>query len=115
MVKAKPICALDDIPLIDGNVGEAALELKIDNKKIFVLAIRQGDEVFLYKNSCPHIGSPLDFDPGRFLNPDNTHILCATHGALFEIDNGKCIYGPCEGKDLEAIPCRVEGSNVWLA
>ena len=115
MVKAKPICNLDDIALVDDHIGEAALELKINNKKVFVLAIRRGDEVFLYKNSCPHIGSPLDFNPGRFLNPDNTHILCATHGALFKIENGHCIYGPCEGKDLEAIGCLVEGGKVWLA
>lgn len=113
MVKAKPICSLDDIPLEENETGQAALTAKIDNKKVFLIAVRKGDEVFLYKNSCPHIGSPLDFSPGKFLNPDRTHIQCSTHGALFEIEGGLCIKGPCADDSLEAIPCRVEGGMVW--
>ncbi|MCK5546796.1 MAG: Rieske (2Fe-2S) protein [Rhodospirillaceae bacterium] len=114
MARAKPICSLDDIQLDENNIGQAAIETKINMKKTFLMALRKGNDVFLYKNSCPHLGSPLDFETGKFLNPDKTHIICSTHGALFEIENGDCIHGPCIGDKLEPIPCRVEGGMVWL-
>jgi nitrite reductase/ring-hydroxylating ferredoxin subunit len=40
--------------------------------------------------------------------------MCATHGALFEIEDGKCVYGPCLGRSLAPIRIRVEGGNVLL-
>lgn len=114
MVKAKPVCSLDDIPLDDDRLGQGAFKIKIERQKVFVLAIRRGDDVYLYKNSCPHLGSPLDLDNGKFLNPERSLIICSTHGALFEIESGSCISGPCVGKTLEAVACRVEGGHVWL-
>ena len=114
MVKVKAICSLDDIELDENKIGQAALKTKINNKKVFLIALRKGDEVFLYKNSCPHIGGPLDLDNAKFLTPNKTHIICSTHGALFEIEDGVCIDGPCVGDKLEAVACRVEDGMVWL-
>ena len=111
MVRAKPICKLDDIP--DG--GEAGITAKINGKKVALIALRSGDRVTLYINSCPHIGSPLDLAPGKFLDVDGKYILCSTHGALFEPDTGLCIHGPCIEQSLEAVGCRVENAEVWPA
>ena len=111
MRKPKPICSLDDIP--DGD--SAAIETKIERKRAFLIAVRRGNDVRLYINSCPHIGSPLDFEPGNFLTPARDKIICSTHGALFEIDSGLCVHGPCEGKSLEPVPSRVSDGKVWLA
>ena len=33
-----------------------------------LFAVRQGDDMFVYVNSCPHIGTPLDWTPDRFLS-----------------------------------------------
>ena len=49
-----------------------------------LFAVRQGDAVFVYVNSCPHIGTPLDWTPDRFLSADGSRIVCATHGAEFD-------------------------------
>jgi len=36
------------------------------------------------------------------------------HGALFEIDTGACVAGPCMGKALRALPVRVTQGYVML-
>ena len=76
------------------------------------MAIRQGDTVFAYVNSCPHVGTPLDMWPGRFLTRDGEYILCATHGALFRIEDGHCVAGPCVGRGLTPIDTRVANGVV---
>ncbi len=105
------LCAVDDIA--DG--GSDRFEATIDGKPQWVMAIRQGDTVYTYLNSCPHIGSPLDFKPGEFLNEDRTHIICTTHAALFRIEDGHCIFGPCEGDGLTPVPGEVRNGIVYVA
>lgn len=62
-----------------------------------------------YRNHCPHVGSPLDWVPGRFFDDDGTTLLCHTHGARFDAETGDCLAGPCP-RGLYALPCReVEG------
>jgi nitrite reductase/ring-hydroxylating ferredoxin subunit len=36
------------------------------------------------------------------------------HGALFEIDTGACVSGPCAGLGLRTLPVRVERGYVML-
>jgi len=78
------------------------------------MAIRSGKKIFVYINSCPHIGSPLDFTPGDFLDQKKQYILCSTHGALFRIDDGYCISGPCQGKGLEKVETAVNDKNIII-
>lgn len=105
------LCRLDDIPDGGSNGFVAAIP---DGTRHAILAVRQGKRVFAYVNSCPHIGAPLDFLPGRFLNVDGTMILCSTHGALFRIKDGFCVRGPCAGKSLAPIPTIVEDGTVLM-
>ena len=105
------LCALDDIA--DGTTAGFTAEFK-DNR-IAVLAVRQGDVVFVYENNCPHIGSPLDFKPGQFLNIERTHIICSTHGALFEINDGRCISGPCEGGQLTSLDASIRNGSIYVS
>ncbi len=76
-----------------------------------LFAIRRGDRVFVYVNSCPHIGLPLDPAPDRFLDAKKTAIVCSAHGARFRIEDGACISGPCYGESLEAVPVRVDAAG----
>jgi nitrite reductase/ring-hydroxylating ferredoxin subunit len=79
-----------------------------------LLAVRQGDSVLVYVNSCPHIGTPLDWTPDRFLSADGSRIVCATHGAEFRIADGVCLLGPCRGDRLEAVPVAVIDGAVTV-
>ncbi len=74
--------------------------------------VRQGDAVYAYQNYCMHVGHPLNFKPDSFLTKDKSLIICASHGALYEIDSGLCVAGPCPGKTLRALPVRVEDGEV---
>ena len=68
-----------------------------------VFAVKKNGEVFIYRNQCPHLGSPLDWLEDQFLDGDGELIQCASHGALFTIDGGRCVAGPCLGQALSLI------------
>lgn len=105
------LCAVDDIP----EDGSAAFIAELGEKKIAVMAIRKNGSVYVYENECPHIGAPLDFTPGQFLTHDKEYIICSTHAALFKIEDGECIDGPCYGDHLTQINAEVRGGDVYLA
>ena len=79
-----------------------------------LMAIRQGDAVFVYVNACPHIGTPLDWTPDRFLSADGKRIICATHGAEFQIADGLCVRGPCHGDRLEPVMIQIKDGTIYV-
>ncbi|MCY1188410.1 hypothetical protein D9M73_295170 [compost metagenome] len=79
-----------------------------------ILATRRGGQVFLYRNRCPHRGVPLEWQPDRFLDASASLIQCATHGALFLIETGECIAGPCAGAALTPLHCHEDEQGIWL-
>jgi nitrite reductase/ring-hydroxylating ferredoxin subunit len=79
-----------------------------------LFAVRQGASVVVYVNACPHIGTPLDWIPGRFLSADASRIVCATHGAEFRIGDGLCLRGPCFGERLEAVATEIRDGTVLV-
>ena len=76
--------------------------------------VRRGETVRAYVNHCPHADFPLNISPNRFLAPHVPLILCVMHGALFEIESGECVSGPCAGLALRALPVRVASGYVML-
>jgi nitrite reductase/ring-hydroxylating ferredoxin subunit len=80
-----------------------------------LFAVRQGDAVHVYVNSCPHLGVPLDWMPDRFLSADGSRIICATHGAEFRIADGVCLQGPCRGDVLEPVSIQIKGGTVFVS
>jgi len=79
-----------------------------------LLAIRKDDTLYVYENRCPHRGIPLEWLPDQFLDSSGSMIQCATHGALFLIENGECVAGPCEGQALRALPATELDGAIWL-
>ena len=65
-----------------------------------------------YVNRCPHVGTPLDLWPNEFFAEDGRTLVCATHGAIYEPDTGRCTGGPCVGDALEALAVRRDGDAV---
>lgn len=102
---------LDDIP--DG--GSIGLDPEPRSGTFRIMVIRTGDRVFAYRNACPHRRLPLDFHPGRFLTTDGDFILCTNHVALFRIEDGVCVDGPCVGTGLEPVPVTIDGRRVRIA
>jgi len=75
--------------------------------------VRRGDVVAGYVDRCPHIGAPLALTPTAYLTRGGgDHIICASHGALFRPQDGRCIAGPCAGQALKPWPVTLE--NGWV-
>jgi len=107
------ICSLAELPQHEGREFEVVLEPGAPPREIVLL--RRGEGVVGYLNRCPHRGTPLNWTPDHFLDADGEHIVCATHGARFRIEDGECIAGPCLGDSLQALALRIRGGEVWLA
>ena len=102
------LCRLAEIP--DGEAKGFTIETSDGPRDILVH--RAGGRVRGYLNSCPHVGSPLDWAPDRFIAFDGYHILCGTHGALFRPEDGYCVSGPCAGDSLTPVAVSLSGDDV---
>jgi nitrite reductase/ring-hydroxylating ferredoxin subunit len=100
------LCSLQDIP--DGDA------IGVSSSLGEMLIYRSGREVFAYTNHCPHLGIELNFQPDVFLDGDKRYIQCANHGALFELESGACVFGPCQGENLTAVSVTVADDKVYL-
>lgn len=79
-----------------------------------LLVVRREGQVYAYQNRCPHRGIPLEWQPDQFLDSSASLIQCATHGALFLIESGECVAGPCSGQSLQALSCRENADGIWI-
>lgn len=80
-----------------------------------IVVVRDGDAVRAYENACPHIGTPLETVPDRFLDQERAHLVCTIHGARFRVSDGFCVRGPCRGDALKAVAVVVAAGEVRLA
>lgn len=105
------LAKLDDLP--DGGFHAATATLQGDAETLVLY--RDGAQVRAWLNVCPHAGRALDWAPGQFLKSREGHLVCAVHGASFELEGGICVAGPCKGDSLRAVPVEVRDGRVLLA
>jgi nitrite reductase/ring-hydroxylating ferredoxin subunit len=67
-------------------------------------AIRFRGRVHAYLNRCGHVRMELDWNPGKFFDAEETHLICSTHGAIYDAASGACRGGPCRGNGLIPVP-----------
>jgi naringenin degradation protein FdeD len=103
-------CNLDELK----RTGGFGLEVDINGRKTQCFLIYHQNKVYSYLNSCPHTGVNLDWVPHQFLDRKKEYIQCSTHGALFNIDDGYCLRGPCVGDQLQIIENDVSKGNIYL-
>lgn len=77
--------------------------------------VRKGDAVFAYENVCAHVGHPLNWKPDSFLTKDGSAIICASHGAMYDIGTGHCFAGPCKGKALRNVTAEVRDGTIYVS
>jgi len=94
--------------------GFHAVPAVVDGDAETLVLYRDGDKVRAWLNVCPHAGRALDWAPGQFLKSREGHLVCAVHGASFELEGGLCVAGPCKGDALRAVPVRVHDGKVLL-
>ena len=79
-----------------------------------ILVLRDG-QVHGWLNLCPHLGINLEFNPDEFMDSERYFLMCSNHGALFQVEDGLCVAGPCQGQSLEPVAVQVVGDEVVLA
>ena len=94
--------------------GSRAFELRFNNEPLDVFVVHSNGSLRAYVNSCPHTGANLDWQEDQFLDLDKALIQCSTHDALFEIESGLCIAGPCVDKSLQALELSQEDGKLVL-
>ena len=77
--------------------------------------VEENQHWFAYMNRCPHQGIKLDWDNDQFLDYDGELIQCATHGALFVMETGTCVAGPCIGTTLQPIDVKVHNGGLYIS
>lgn len=102
------LCPLD---LLE-DPGSRNFVLQIGEAYFHGFVVRRGDEVHGYVDRCPHQGLPLSHKLDGYLTEKRDLIACSWHGALFRLDDGACVGGPCSGARLTPWPVRVE--DGWI-
>ena len=92
--------------------GSRGFELRFNDAPLEIFVVHSNASLRAYVNSCPHTGANLDWQENQFLDLDRAFIQCSTHDALFEIDNGLCIAGPCVNQSLQALELSQENGQL---
>jgi nitrite reductase/ring-hydroxylating ferredoxin subunit len=109
-----PGVALGPLALIpDGKARNFVLQMKAGRFHGFV--VRRGDTVHGYVDRCAHMAVPLAQNLDDYLTPDGSLIQCSWHGALYRIDDGLCVGGPCTGARLLPWPVTVTDGTITTA
>ena len=90
----------------------SARGISLDDKEYIVVA--KNGEFFVYLNRCPHLNTALNDQDDQFLDPHKNFIRCARHNALFTIDQGLCIKGPCNGQKLQRVSGEIVGGQLLI-
>lgn len=105
------LARLDQLP--EGGFLEVEAVLG-DGPESLVLYRAAADQVRAWLNVCPHAGRRLDWAPGQFLKSAQGQLICAAHGAAFELDEGVCVGGPCRGDRLRAVAVGLRNDEIVL-
>jgi nitrite reductase/ring-hydroxylating ferredoxin subunit len=108
-----PIPTQTSTPLIKSS------KLKEGQSKGFIVGgtnlfiVRHQGKVVAYLNSCPHRKIPLQCLPNQFLDFDKQFIRCSNHAALFTIEHGLCISGPCNHQSLTRVKVEEYDDQIY--
>jgi nitrite reductase/ring-hydroxylating ferredoxin subunit len=93
--------------------GLHAFNTLIAGNNVSLLVVRSPSRFNVYLNQCPHQGRRLDYAPGQFLTKSG-NIICAAHGATFELASGLCVQGPCRGESLRSLTAEVRDGQLQV-
>ena len=99
-MEAVRICASDE--LLEGGAGLRCAARYAGGDAV-VFFVRYGGEAYGYLNRCAHVPMELDWVEGQFFESSGLYLMCATHGAIYAPDTGKCVGGPCRGGRLRPV------------
>ncbi|MDH6269734.1 nitrite reductase/ring-hydroxylating ferredoxin subunit [Rhizobium sp. SG_E_25_P2] len=102
----------------DVDEGEAKGFGPVGGYRRKIIVLRKEGRLHAWLDACPHYpqGTPMAWRSNAYLNGDGTHIACHSHGALFDMQTGECVLGPCLGQGLTRVELTVnEQGEVFAA
>ncbi|WP_417451988.1 Rieske (2Fe-2S) protein [Kordiimonas sp.] len=103
------LARLDALPAHGGK----ELVFRDGNMVLRLLVQRYGHGAVVYENRCPHAGTPLNMFDDKFVDITGGRLICRTHGALFNIGDGKCVRGPCKGDHLRTVAVEIRDGAIY--
>lgn len=103
------LCSTFDIP----DPGSKAFQLKNNDSILDIFVIHKDGQFHAFINRCPHTGVNLEWLENQFLDSEQIFIQCATHGALFEVETGHCVAGPCAGDHLTPVTIKIIDDMIY--
>lgn len=106
------LCRSDEIA-----EGEARAFLRPSRSRTKLFVVRRHGALFGYWDACPHYGdTPMAWRTNEYLNAAGDRIVCASHGAEFDIETGRCVLGAALGKSLTSASIKITAAGmVFLA
>lgn len=104
--RLQPLTRLIDLP-----EGTARAFDPFDEGQPSMFIVRRGNRLYAYRDRCPHQGTRMAWRRDGYLNGARDRIVCYGHGAEFDIETGRCVYGPCPGQALEPVSLEVSASG----
>jgi nitrite reductase/ring-hydroxylating ferredoxin subunit len=105
-----PIC--ESSALIDKGDG-VRFPARMREGPINGFVVRYEGKAYGFLNRCAHAGIELDWQRGKFFERGGLYLMCATHGAIYAPDSGRCAGGPCRGQGLRAIVIEERDGTVF--
>ena len=107
----KPVCHANEVKT---GAGKEVCVDGYGQRKIWIALFRCDELIVGFQNACPHQGRALNWAPDRFMISDDGQLVCPHHGACFNLTDGLCVSGPCEGASLKPVALEVTDDQVFL-
>ncbi|AJW44911.1 MULTISPECIES: Rieske (2Fe-2S) protein [Ralstonia] len=109
---AEPVRICDSGALEDGGRG-VRFQVDVRGRLVSAFVVRYAGAVHGYLNQCAHVPMEMDWQEGQFFESSGLYLMCATHGAIYEPDSGRCVGGPCRGAHLSKLDVAERDGAVW--
>lgn len=105
------ICASSD--LAEGGDG-VRFEVVHSGETAPAFVVRHRGRAVGYLNRCGHVPVEIDWQAGKFFDHSGLYLICATHGALYAPESGRCLGGRCNGVGLKPVAVVERDGSIYL-
>lgn len=98
--------------LLDSGLA-VPFQVRYLGQSIAAFAVRYQGRVHAYLNRCSHVPMEMDYQPNQFFDLTGHWLMCATHGATYEPQTGRCRMGPCRGGLVKIEVSETGGVVYW--
>lgn len=108
----QPVFLCQAHALVDSSLA-VPFEVRYLDRNQAAFAVRYQGRVYAYLNRCSHVPMEMDYQPNQFFDMSGHWLMCATHGATYAPQTGRCLMGPCRGGLIKIEVSEADGLVHW--